>query len=125
MVKRNFSSRIHKIKQLLGGMKARATEIVAWGYPAEFIEELTGAYADLIQLQDERNANITAGKAITVKQQELLGKAEKMATMVRQSVRSRVPKSDWNQFGFYSGETAEAKDPEGESAGPAPVTAQS
>ncbi len=125
MLQRNFSFRINKIKQLLGGMKARATEIVAWGYPAEFIEELTGAYADLVRLQDERNANITAGKAITVKQQELLQKAEKMATMVRQSVRSRLPKSDWNQFGFYLGETVQAKNPEPETTSQSPVTAQS
>ncbi len=125
MLQRNFSFRINKIMQLLGGMKARATEIVAWGYPAEFIEELTGAYADLVQLQDARNANITAGKVITVKQQELLQKAEKMATMVRQSVRSRLPKSDWNQFGFYSGETGQVTYPEPETTSQSPVTAQS
>ena len=116
MLKRDFSFRINKIKQLLGGMKARATEVAAWGYPAEFIEELTGDYATLVQLQDDRNANITEGKAITVKLQELLLEAEKQATMVRQSVRSRLPKSDWNQFGFYPGETATAKSPEPEAA---------
>ncbi len=125
MLKRDFSFRINKIKQLLGGMKARATEAATWGYPAEFIEELTGDYATLIQLQDERNANITANKAISIKQQALLGKAEKMATMVRQSVRSRLPRSDWNQFGFYWGETAKVKKTKPEVAGLGPVTAQS
>ena len=125
MLKRDFSFRINKIKQLLGGMKARATEVAAWGYPAEFIEELTGAYATLIQLQDERNANITASKAISLKQQELFGKAEKMATMVRQSVRSRLPRSDWNQFGFYWGETAKVKKTKPEVEGLGPISAQS
>ena len=125
MVKRDFAFRINKIKQLLGGMKARNTEVATWGYPADFIDDLTGTFADLVQLQDARNANITAGKGITVKQQGLLQKAEKMATMVRQSVRSRLPKSDWNQFGFYSGETGQTKFPEPETTSQSPVTAQS
>ena len=122
MLQRNFSFRINKIKQLLGGMKARATEIAAWGYPAEFTEELSKTYDELVQLQDDRNANIAAGKAITVKQQELLLEAEKKATMVRQSVRSRLPKADWNHFGFYLGETVQAKNPEPETVSPGPVT---
>ena len=125
MVKRNFSFRINKIKQLVGGMKARAEEAATWGYPAEFIEELDSAYTELVYLQDNRNANITAGKAITAKQQDLLEKAEKKATMVRQSVRSRLPKSDWNQFGFYSGETAEGKNPEPETTSQSPASLQS
>jgi hypothetical protein len=121
MIKRNFAFRVNKLKQLLGGMAARATDIAAWGYPAEFTAGLSTLYDQLVQLQDERNANITAGKAITVKLQELLLEAEKQATMVRQSVRSRLPKSDWNQFGFYPGETAVAKSPEPEGAS-GPIT---
>jgi hypothetical protein len=121
MLKRDFSFRINKIKQLLGGMKTRPTELAAWGYPADFTDGLSSIYDELVQLQDERNANITAGKAATVKQQGLLQEAEKQATMVRQSVRSRLPKSDWNQFGFYPGETATAKSDE-PAAGPGPMT---
>jgi hypothetical protein len=109
MVKRDFAFRINKIKQLLGGMTARADEVASWGYSADFVAGLSKTYDDLVLLQDERNANIAAGKAATVKQQQLLQEAENQATMVRQSVRSRLPKSDWNQFGFYSGETSRIK----------------
>ena len=123
MLKRDFSFRINKIKQLLGGMKARAAEAAVWGYPAEFTDGLSKIYDELVRLQDERNANITAGKAATSKQQLLLQEAENQATMVRHSIRSRLPKSDWNQFGFYSGETAAAKN--GEPAEPGPLTAES
>ena len=125
MLKRDFSFRLNKIKQLLGGMTARATEVDAWGYPAEFTDGLAKIYDELVQLQDERNANITASKAATRKQQQLLQEAEKQATMVRQSVRSRLPKSDWNQFGFYPGETVAAKSPEPETATGNPITPQS
>lgn len=118
MLKKDFSFRINKIKQLLGGMKARADEVAVWGYTAEFIEGLSKIYDELNQLQDVRNANITAGKAATAKQQQLLQEAEKQATMVRQSIRSRLPEADWNQFGFYPGETAAAKN-----SAPVPVPA--
>jgi hypothetical protein len=121
MLKRDFSFRINKIKQLLGGMKARADEVASWGYSTDFVAGLSKSYDDLVQLQDERNANIAAGKAATVKQQQLLQEAEKQATMVRQSVRSRLPQSDWNQFGFYLGETVAAKSPE-PAGTPGPIT---
>ena len=121
MLKRDFSFRINKIKQLLGEMTARADEVAAWGYSADFTDGLSKIYDDLVQLQDERNANIAVGKAATVKQQQLLQEAEKQATMVRQSVRSRLPKSDWNQFGFYSGETSRTNNPEPATA-PGPIT---
>jgi hypothetical protein len=123
MLKRDFSFRINKIKQLLGGLKARADEVAAWGYPAEFIEGLSTIHDQLTQLQDERNANITAGKEATRKQQQLLQTAEKQATMVRHSIRSRLPQSDWNQFGFYPGETAAAKN--ANPVEPGQITAQS
>ena len=121
MLKRDFSFRINKIKQLLGGMQARADEVAAWGYPADFVDGLSKIYDQLVQLQDERNANIAAGKAATVKQQQLLQEAEKQATMVRQSVRSRLPKSDWNLFGFYPGETVAAKNLQ-PAASPGPIS---
>jgi hypothetical protein len=109
MLKRDFSFRINKIKQLLGGLKARTEEAAAWGYSAEFIVSLSTIHDELTRLQDVRNTNITEGKAATAKQQQLLLEAEKQATMVRQSIRSRLPESDWNQFGFYPGETSTAK----------------
>jgi hypothetical protein len=43
-----------------------------WGYPAEFTDGLSKIYDELVQLQDERNANIAASKTATVKQQQLL-----------------------------------------------------
>ncbi len=109
MIKQNFAFRINRIHQLMGGMRARMEEMALWGYSAEFISALTAHYTELVRLQDERNANKAAGVAATAKQRQTLRAAEKMATMVRQSVRSRLPKADWNQFGFYAGEYTEAK----------------
>ena len=109
MIKQDFAFRINKIHQLLGGMRARMEEMALWGYPAEFINTLAAYYTELVRLQDERNANKAAGRAATARQRQTLRAAEKMATMVRQSIRSRLPKADWNQFGFYAGEYSAAK----------------
>lgn len=109
MIKYDFAYRINKLEQLLSGMKSRAEEMALWGYPEEFINELSGLCAEIKRLQDVRNANKAAGMAATAQQQQLLREAESKATMVRQSVRSRLPKEDWNLFGFYQGETAKSK----------------
>lgn len=109
MLKYDFASRINKIEQLLSGMEARAEEIALWGYPAEFISDLNGLCTEIKRLQDVKNANKAEGMTATTQQQQLLREAEGKATMIRQSVRSRLPKEDWNLFGFYHGETAKPK----------------
>ncbi len=109
MIKNDFAYRINKLEQLLSGMEARAEELALWGYAAEFTSDLSALCAEIKRLQDVKNANKAAGMTATTQQQQLLREAESKATMVRQSVRSRLPKEDWNLFGFYQGETARPK----------------
>ena len=106
MLQRDYAFRINKIQQLLGGMKDRAEEMRLWGYPDEFTAGLAELYAEINRLQDLRNATKTVGKTASAKQRRLLREAEQKATMVRQTIRARLPKEDWNRFGFYEGETA-------------------
>lgn len=112
MRKYDFAYRINKLDQLISGMKARAEEMALWGYPAEFASDLSALCVEIKRLQDVKNANKAAGMTATAQQQQMLYEAETKATMVRQSVRSRLPKEDWNLFGFYQGETAGAKSKE-------------
>jgi hypothetical protein len=52
----------------LGGRHCKPGPLVI----PEFTDGLSKIYDELVQLQDERNANIAASKAATVKQQQLL-----------------------------------------------------
>ncbi len=109
MIKKNFTARYSRVHNMLKGLKSHTGQFSKYGATPEFLNQLTGIYAAVNQIQKQRRAIKKTSLEATAAKNHSLKEAEKLCGKARKWIRLELPADAWPEFGFKKGEYQKEK----------------